>query len=435
MTNGRIMPRPVYSDEVQEIMGRIPGWVVRWGISVIFGIFVLLLGVTYFFRYPKVVTASIVLTTTNPPNDLIARSTGKVEHIFVENGRSVLPDELIAVLFNTADYRSVLRLEEVLSDTSFSLDAAGEYLENETGRLGELQADYTALEKTCKSYVHYMRTGAIPRQKSQIERQIEMLHAGLEAQQKQLAILRKDLRFEQNGQKRDSVLFHSHALTQADYEAGVQKLLQKELSVTAQQNAIISTRTHILSEEKQLTDLTVQYDNELNEFQLRFDEQRMQLLAQIKLWKDKYILHAPIAGKITFTKYWAENQNITTGDRLATIVPEDSVQIVGRVTIPSSGFGKVEVGQQVNVKLNGFPYMEYGLLKGRLISISSVPEMFDRTETGYIGEVAFPQGMLSSYKNEFRFIQQMDGTAEIITKDTRLIERFVQPIESLFRNH
>lgn len=30
------MPRPIYSDEVQEIMGRIPGWVVRWGLSVIF---------------------------------------------------------------------------------------------------------------------------------------------------------------------------------------------------------------------------------------------------------------------------------------------------------------------------------------------------------------------------------------------------------------
>ena len=58
-----------------------------------------------------------------------------------------------------------------------------------------------------------------------------------------------------------------------------------------------------------------------------------------------------------------------------------------------------------------------------------------KTTIGYIGEVAFPQGMISSYKNKFRFIQQMDGTAEIITKDTRLIERFVQPIESLFKNH
>ena len=44
------MPRPIYSDEVQEIMGRIPGWVVRWGLSVIFSIFIVLLGVTYFFK-------------------------------------------------------------------------------------------------------------------------------------------------------------------------------------------------------------------------------------------------------------------------------------------------------------------------------------------------------------------------------------------------
>lgn len=429
------MPRPIYSDEVQEIMGRIPGRVVRWGISVIFSIFVILLGVAYFFKYPEIVTSSIVLTTTNPPTELIARSTGKVEHILVENGQSVLPNELIAVLFSTADYRSVLQLEKVLSDSLFSLSTERGYFENRTNLLGELQPHYTALEKTCKSYSHYMQTGAIPQQKIQIEQQIKMLYAGLRAQEKQLEILQRDLRFERNNQKRDSVLFHSHALTEADYDASVQKLLQKELSVTSQQSSIISTKNDILSQEKQLTDLTIQYDNEQNEFQLQFEEQRTQLLAEIRLWKDKYILNAPIAGKITFTKYWAENQNITIEDRLATIVPEDSTQIIGRITIPSSGLGKVEVGQQVNVKLNGFPYMEYGLLKGRLISISSVPETINQEEIGYIGEVAFPQGMVSSYKNKFRFIQQMDGTAEIITKDTRLIERFVQPIESLFKNH
>ena len=429
------MPRPIYSDEVQEIMGRIPGWVIRWGLSVIFAIFIVLLGVAYFFKYPEVVTSSIILTTTNPPTELIARSTGKVEHILVENGQSVLPNELIAVLFSTADYRSVLQLEKVLSDSLFSLSTERGYFENRTNQLGELQPHYTALEKTCKSYSHYMQTGAIPQQKIQIEQQIKMLYAGLRAQEKQLEILQRDLRFERNNQKRDSVLFHSHALTEADYDASVQKLLQKELSVTSQQSSIISTKNDILSQEKQLTDLTIQYDNEQNEFQLQFEEQRTQLLAEIRLWKDKYILNAPIAGKITFTKYWAENQNITIEDRLATIVPEDSTQIIGRITIPSSGLGKVEVGQQVNVKLNGFPYMEYGLLKGRLISISSVPETINQEEIGYIGEVAFPQGMVSSYKNKFRFIQQMDGTAEIITKDTRLIERFVQPIESLFKNH
>ena len=247
------MPRPIYSDEVQEIMGRIPGWVVRWGLSVIFSIFIVLLGVTYFFKYPKVITSSIVLTTTNPPTDLIARSTGKVEHILVENGQFVLPNELIAVLFNTADYRSVLQLEKILSDSLFSLATGNTYFENETNQLGELQPYYAALEKTCKSYDHYTQTGAIPQQKIQIEQQIKMLYAGLRAQEKQLEILQRDLRFERNNQKRDSVLFYSHALTEADYDASLQKLLQKELSVTSQQNSIISTKTNILSQQKLTT--------------------------------------------------------------------------------------------------------------------------------------------------------------------------------------
>ena len=126
------------------------------------------------------------------------------------------------------------------------------------------------------------------------------------------------------------------------------------------------THLNILSQEKQLTDLTIQYDNEQNEFQLQFDEQRAQLLAQIKLWKDKYILETPIAGKITFTKDWAENQNIITGDRLATIVPEDSTQIIGRITIPSSGLGKVEVGQQVNVKPVSYTHLDVYKRQGRM---------------------------------------------------------------------
>lgn len=429
------MPRPIYSEEVQEIMGRIPGRVVRRGILVIFCIFVVLLGVTYFFKYPEVVSSSIVLTTTNPPTDLIARSTGKIEHILVENGQFVRQNELIAVLFNTANYQSVIELERILSDTSFTIETNRTYLGRGTIQLGELQTYYTSLEKTCKSYNYYMEVAAIAMQKRQIEQQIDMQHAGLTAQERQLAILQKDFVFEQNNLKRDSVLFYSHALTETDYETSVRQLLQKELSITSQENSIISTKANILNQKQQLLDLTVQYENELNEFNLQFEEQRTQLLAQIKLWKEQYLLESPIDGKISFMEYWSENQNINSGDRLATIVPMDSTQIIGRIIIPSSGLGKVEIGQEVNVKLNGFPYMEYGLLKGSLISISSVPQAIDQSEVGYIGEVIFPQGMVSSYKNEFRFIQQMDGTAEIITKDTRLIERFIQPIESLFRNH
>ena len=424
------MPRPIYSEEMQEIMGRIPGWIVRWGISLIFILFALLLGISYFFKYPEVITSNVVLTTLNPPAELIARSTGKIEHLLAENGKVVKKNEIIAILFNTANYHSVLDLEKFLNTPSLSAEDCIEKLftDNQV-ELGELQSYYAAWEKGCKSYDHYVKTGAIPLQKKQIELQIGMLRTSLQTQNHQLGIMQKDKGYELENLKRDSTLYYANALTEVEYEQAQQKLLQKELSIASHKNTLISTQSNILNLEKQLTDLTIQYDNELNEYQLQFNEQKDQLLAQIKLWKEKYILSTPINGKITFTKYWSENQNITTGDRLATVIPDDSMRIIGRITIPSSGLAKVKEGQQVNVKLNGFPYMEYGVLKGRLSSLSAIPE-----EEGYMAEVIFPDGLISSYANKFRFIQQMDGTAEIVTKDARLIERFVRPIESLLKN-
>ena len=127
---------------------------------------------------------------------------------------------------------------------------------------------------------------------------------------------------------------------------------------------------------------------------------------------------------------------MTVGSALASIVPEKETEVIGRMEVPSAGFGKVETGQTVNVKLNGFPYMEYGVLKGTIRSISSVPASV-QTATGttiaYTVEVVFPEGMRTTYEKELPMIQQMDGTGEIITEDMRLIEQFIQPVVSLFK--
>ena len=46
----------------------------------------------------------------------------------------------------------------------------------------------------------------------------------------------------------------------------------------------------------------------------------------------------------------------------------------------------------------------------------------------------FPDGLVSTYGQHFPLIQDMDGKAEIITQDKRLIQHLLSPIKSLFRN-
>ena len=45
------------------------------------------------------------------------------------------------------------------------------------------------------------------------------------------------------------------------------------------------------------------------------------------------------------------------------VMVSENGSVSGRMSVPSPGFGKVQVGQTVNVKLDSYPYMEYGVLR------------------------------------------------------------------------
>ena len=106
-----------HSEEAQEIMGRAPSWVVRWGITVIFVILALIVLGCYIIKYPQTVTAPISITTVNAPSDLTARYDGLLDSVCVGNGENVRTGQLIALLATPADYDDIRSLEENLSAT------------------------------------------------------------------------------------------------------------------------------------------------------------------------------------------------------------------------------------------------------------------------------------------------------------------------------
>ena len=61
------------------------------------------------------------------------------------------------------------------------------------------------------------------------------------------------------------------------------------------------------------------------------------------------------------------------------------------------------------------------------IRISQVP-----TDNFYAVKLELPNGLISNYGNSFEFNREIQGTAEIITEDLRLIQRIFNPIRALF---
>lgn len=102
-----------YSEEADEIIGTMPSWIVRWGITLIFVLLALLFLGCYFIRYPQTVTGTITLTTVPPPVDVTAPHTGIAEAVATE-GQTVAKGDVLVLYATRDEYREVQHLEKSL---------------------------------------------------------------------------------------------------------------------------------------------------------------------------------------------------------------------------------------------------------------------------------------------------------------------------------
>ena len=122
-----------------------------------------------------------------------------------------------------------------------------------------------------------------------------------------------------------------------------------------------------------------------------------------------------VQDKLSPNKRRKSNQYIQAGDDIFSIVPEKST-ILGQMLLPATGAGKVTPGSQAIIKLDNYPFMEYGSVDGKVGSISLVTKAEQvanvNVET-YLIAIDLPQGLTTNYGKKLDFI----------VNDRRLIER------------
>ncbi|RKZ78541.1 MAG: hypothetical protein DRR19_26255 [Candidatus Parabeggiatoa sp. nov. 1] len=80
------------------------------------------------------------------------------------------------------------------------------------------------------------------------------------------------------------------------------------------------------------------------------------------------------------------------------------------------------------IKFANYPFLEYGTVKGVVKQISLIP--FD---SHYVVVVELANELITNYGKALAFKPQMPGTADIITEDIGLLERFFKPVLSLLK--
>ncbi|WP_319478957.1 HlyD family efflux transporter periplasmic adaptor subunit [uncultured Draconibacterium sp.] len=421
----------IRSGEVQEILGGVPSRIVRYGILVFVAIFSLIILFSFIFYYPDILRSNIVVTTENPPATLVARATGKIEQLFVEDKDHVQSGQTIALIENPADYNDVLELEQMISTVQPAFDTLNFTVSqrfNKSLQLGAVQEYYSQfLTRYGELNEFYQRNYYILKEESYKE-QLKNARILYDRLWEQKVAIDKEYQIKLRNYERQKKLLAGEVVSSTVLEQAESEMLSKKSeldgirsTLAEKQIAISELDQKIIENEKEYHDYKIQYESALIE---AFNN----LKSQASDWFLTYVLRSPIDGVVTFNKFYAENQNITEGDRVLTIVPEDVGEVIGKVELPVRGSGKVKEGLDVNVKFDNYPYMEYGLVRGKVESVSLVPE-----DSFYMVEVIFPNGLITNYDNELQMQSQLMGQAEIITEDLRLIQRIFNPLKSLWK--
>lgn len=418
------------SEEVQEVMNHISPWVVRWGITVLFAILLVLLIGCWIFRYPDVLQAEVTLTTEEPPAFILARSTGKIDTLYVHNGGMVRAGEQLGAIQNSSVTEDVFWLAKRMKEwemEGYEPDKGAEHFIGVRLQLGELQTVYASFLTALSDYTRFLKQNYYAKKLAAGRKQLEGQRSYLNLVERDLALTNKEMKLAQNMYARDSILYERNAMIAAEFEESGSRYLQSLRTKETSSMSLLQAEMQLRQQEESLLDLNKQaYDEEQNR-RLELKNAVEQLNAQLSSWEQNYLFSSPICGKVTFMTVWSRNQNVQSGETVFVVQPSGESKVVGKAKLPMQGSGKVQIGQKVHIRMDNYPDQEFGYVKGEVESISPVP-----TEDGvYIVEVTLPEGLRTNYGKTLPAVRELKGTADIILANRNVLERLLAPLRKI----
>ena len=391
------------------MMGQVPAWIVRWGITLLFLVVVALLVGSCFFKYPDVITADMTLTGQHPATAVVTRAAGKIQELLVRDNRPVRQGDWLAVIENHADTDDAIYLDKALERSGSDVDSLDKALSKyKELSLGDMQAAYSGLLSALHACVNYREIDYYPQKMASIRKQIALYKAYYNETERQRKTLSEQFALTRRQYARDSLLYSRSVISSYEHETARASLLQSRYSLEGAAASAENLRIQIGEQEQSLLDLTLERSEK--EFTLRQELQtaREQLLNSMNEWN--------------------ENQYIPSGEVAFTVVPQGEGRLVGKVRIPIARSGKVRRGQRAIVRFSNFPDQEFGVVNGVVSNISLVP-----TDEYYTADIDFPEGLRTNYGIDLPVSPETQASAEIVTEELRLIERFFLPIKRIVK--
>lgn len=414
MPSGR-EAKTVYSDDIQQIILEPPSWLLRWGIIIIFFVLTLFLGLSMFISYPEIVRSTLIVTSSDSPKPIVPKISAKIVKLFVEDNKAVKRDQVLTYLEATGDHDQILSLlvqlkRAVQGQHTFDF-SSGIHM-----NYGELQ---TAHERFFGHYLEYKANiieGFYHRKKMFLQKEIEILSDQMQQLMKLRQLQQEDRDLANDEFKIHEKLFSQEVISKMEFQREQSKLVMKAYPLQQTEGALLSNRIQLAAKEREILEL----ENQIREGEVKYMQALRTMISAAEEWKSRFILSAPRDGISSFVRLLQVGDYANVNEPVL-FINSGSLNFFGQMRIPQTNLGKVQPGQKVLIKLHSFPYEEYGLIEGKVISMSQVPD----AESNFISTVQF------SFNTDQKHIVLRNGmtaSAEIVTLESSLLRRFFRNI-------
>ncbi len=422
----------VYSEGVRDILSDPPKSIFKWGNTILFGFIVLILIISWFIKYPDVVTAQSIVTSENPPVLLSPILNDKIDKIFFTNNSTVNKNDWIAVIGNNTNLIHVRKLDSILRDIS-SQEYDIYYILNKDLpilKLGNIQTSYNTLLRLTSSFKHHLEDGNYTTQSNLQSIQSQIYDNLIKSAQNDRDIAKKELSISKANFERYEQLFDKGIIAKRELEIQKIQHLQSIRNFESQEARILQLIGQKNNLNSQKSNLGHAEEETLINSELDIFEAVKNTELSLENWIKTHVILSPIKGKLKYLQSINVNQTVLANRPLFSVIPEEEGDFICTLRVPVLNSGKVKIRQMVNISLDGFNPSEFGFLKAIITDISNVPN-----DNYFQASAKLKNGLTTTHGKKIEYLKNLSGSAQIITEDLRLVERFFYQITEVFKRN
>lgn len=427
-TDSHINGLEINSEEVQEIITAVPSWILRRGITLIFGILLGIVLISAFIQYPDVIKTSLKVNSLNSPKAVLVKQTGKLVTLLAAEGTSVKQHQLLAFMESTANHRNVLKLHDILMQITEEMNTTriASSLLPKGLNLGELQGAYQNFYQQYLQYVSAKNGGYYLNRKKYLEQDlkvIEKLKSQIIDQQKIQEKESANVEHEFEAYKK---LYQKNMVSTSEYKQQENKYLASKYPLQQSVTALLNNNNSYMTKQKEILEL----EHTIQDEQAKFIQSLSNMLTETEAWISQYILRSPVDGRVSYAGIVQENQTLNAGQEVFMVNPANT-DFFGEVYIPQYNMGKVRTGQRTLVKMKSFPFEQYGLIRGKVNYISDVAFK----DSLFIAKIKFERFENKDSDHKIFLKNGMQADAEIVTEESSLLRRFMRNITKMLNSN